>query len=325
MDHEWEHDKPGGIGNLCLLGHRRAEDHGTDDLGGDGLEQIRAPRAAVAHVVPDEIRDDRGVPRVILRDARLHLSHQVGTHVGGFGVDAAAELREEGDERSAEAVADEHERHLVDARAPRPAHVEHEGVEREQHGDAEDCHGDDDDRGETPGSKRHHQRLPRASSGGARDSHVGSDADPHADVAGRRGCERAGAEGEGGENGEGLLPDAGVHLFLGQRPGAVDEIDGDRDDARELADEVVLRREEAVGALADGVAHLLHVRGSLVLRQDPLGEVHGEREGREARQHDEHRGPGGANGEEEEDQRAHGGGRLDLLRVRVLGDVDELR
>ena len=98
VDHEWEHDKPGGIGNLCLLGHRRAEDHGADDLGGDGLEQIRAPRAAVAHVVPDEIRDDRGVPRVILRDARLHLSHQVGTHVGGFGVDAAAELSEEGDE-----------------------------------------------------------------------------------------------------------------------------------------------------------------------------------------------------------------------------------
>ena len=60
-----------------------------------------APRpGAVADVVAHEVGDDGRVARVVLGDAGLDLADEVGADVGGLGVDAAAELREERDERA---------------------------------------------------------------------------------------------------------------------------------------------------------------------------------------------------------------------------------
>ena len=93
---------------------RDAQDHRADVLGGGGLEQVGAAAGAVADVVADEVRDDARVARVVLGDARLDLADEVGADVGGLGVDAAAELGEEGHEAGAEAEADDEERRLGD-------------------------------------------------------------------------------------------------------------------------------------------------------------------------------------------------------------------
>ena len=91
---------------------RGAEDHGADGLGGGGLEDVGAAAGAVADVVAHEVGDDGGVARIVFGDAGLDLADEVGADVSGLGVDAAAELREERDERGSEAEADE----LIDDR-----------------------------------------------------------------------------------------------------------------------------------------------------------------------------------------------------------------
>ena len=72
-----------------------------------GLEEVGGHAGAVAHVVAHVVGDHRGVARVVLGDARLDLAHDVGAHVGGLGEDAAAQTGEHGDQRAAEAQADE--------------------------------------------------------------------------------------------------------------------------------------------------------------------------------------------------------------------------
>ena len=90
-----------------------AEDHRADVLGGGRLEQVGAAAGAVADVVADEVRDDARVARIVLGDALLDLADEVRADVGGLGVDPAAELGEEGDERGPEAEADDQERRVV--------------------------------------------------------------------------------------------------------------------------------------------------------------------------------------------------------------------
>ena len=93
---------------------RDAQDHRADVLGGGRLEQVGAAAGAVADVVADEVRDDARVAGIVLGDALLDLADEVGADVGGLGVDAAAELGEQGDERGPEAEADDEERRLGD-------------------------------------------------------------------------------------------------------------------------------------------------------------------------------------------------------------------
>ena len=58
-------------------------------------------------VVADVVRDHSRVARIVLGDASLDLSDEVGADVGGLGVDAAAEPREDRDERPAEGQPDQ--------------------------------------------------------------------------------------------------------------------------------------------------------------------------------------------------------------------------
>ena len=62
---------------------------------------------AVADVVADVVGDHGRVARVVLGDARLDLADQVGADVGGLREDAAAESREDGDQRAAEREPDQ--------------------------------------------------------------------------------------------------------------------------------------------------------------------------------------------------------------------------
>ena len=84
-----------------------AEEHHGD--GGDRvrLEQVGRHARTVADVVADVVRDHGRVARVVLGDSRLDLPDEVGADVRSLGVDAAAEPREDGDERAAESETDE--------------------------------------------------------------------------------------------------------------------------------------------------------------------------------------------------------------------------
>lgn len=59
------------------MGHGCTEDHGTEDLSGDGLEEVRSLACTVSDVVADEVGDDCGVPLVIFGDAGLYLAFGV--------------------------------------------------------------------------------------------------------------------------------------------------------------------------------------------------------------------------------------------------------
>ncbi len=77
---------------------------GTDrDRGGHGidvaLEDVGAHAGHVAHVVTDVVGNGRGVARIVLGNSHLDLADQVGAHIGGLGVDAAAHPREQRDAR----------------------------------------------------------------------------------------------------------------------------------------------------------------------------------------------------------------------------------
>src|SRR5699024_2836576 len=63
---------------------------GRDSGAEIGFVQVGAHAGHVAHVVAHVIGNNSRVSRVILRDAGLHLAHQVGAHVGSLGEDAAA-------------------------------------------------------------------------------------------------------------------------------------------------------------------------------------------------------------------------------------------
>ena len=91
---------------------RRAQHHRADILRGGGFEQVRAAPRAIAHVVSHKVGDDGRVPRVVLWNTRLDLAHEVGAHVSGLRIDAAAQLCEKRHQRCAEAETDDQPRRL---------------------------------------------------------------------------------------------------------------------------------------------------------------------------------------------------------------------
>ena len=97
-----------------------------------------APRPAQSPTLsPTRSAIDAGVARVVLGDALLDLADEVGADVGGLGVDPAAELGEERDERGAEPEADDEERRLGDRDLADEGRVEGEDAphaeERQRH------------------------------------------------------------------------------------------------------------------------------------------------------------------------------------------------
>ena len=84
-----------------------AQDHGGDDRHFVALEDVGGHAGAVAHVVAHVVGDGGGVARVVLGNVGLDLAHQVGADVGRLGVDAAADPHEQGQQRAAEAEAEQ--------------------------------------------------------------------------------------------------------------------------------------------------------------------------------------------------------------------------
>src|SRR5262249_37257295 len=94
--------------NHALVAERRvAKDHGGDDGDLVAFEDVGGHAGAVADVVANVVGDGGGVTRIVLGDVGLDLADEVGADVGGLGVDAAADTHEQGQERAAEAEAEQ--------------------------------------------------------------------------------------------------------------------------------------------------------------------------------------------------------------------------
>ena len=92
-------------GQADALGVPGSQEQSGEDRAHIGFEQVRAHAGHVAHVVAHVVADDGGVAGVILGDAGLHLAHQVGAHVSGLGIDAAAHTGKQSDGGSAQGEA----------------------------------------------------------------------------------------------------------------------------------------------------------------------------------------------------------------------------
>ena len=96
-----EHQREQNGAHAHVHHHQAAEQHGGDQGHGIGFEQVCGHAGAITDVVADVIRDHRGVARVVLRDAGFDLADQVGADVGALGENAAAQAREDGNQRAA--------------------------------------------------------------------------------------------------------------------------------------------------------------------------------------------------------------------------------
>ena len=155
-----------------------AEQHHGDRGDRVGLEEVGGHAGAVADVVADVVGDHRRVARVVLGDARLDLADQVGADVGGLGEDAAAKPGEDGDQRAAEAEADER----VDGLLVGAAGDHEDAVVA---GDAEQRQADDEQAGDRAALEGDVERRRHAAAGRLGDARVGAHRDVHADESGR--------------------------------------------------------------------------------------------------------------------------------------------
>ena len=80
-----------GQGNTAVRkAGRNRKRNSRDDRTQVGFVKVSAHTHDVADVVPDVIRDDRGVPRVIFRNADFYFTDQVRANVRAFSEDSAA-------------------------------------------------------------------------------------------------------------------------------------------------------------------------------------------------------------------------------------------
>ena len=219
------------------------EQHGRDHGDRVGLEEIRRHAGAVTDVVAHVVGNDRRVARVVLGDAGLDLAHEIGADVRALGEDAAAETREDRDQRAAEGKTDQRVQRLVHA----AREAQHQ---REVRRDADEPQADDQHPGDRAAAERDLQSGVETDARGMRRAHVGAHRDVHADVAGETGEDRADREAAGGRPAERETEDHEEH----------DADDGDR---RVLAVEI------RSGALLDGGGDFLHPGVAGGLREDP--------------------------------------------------------
>ena len=95
-DEHGHNRKRNGLGGASGERRRRGADRDRrHDRPHVRLEDVGAHPGDVAHIVAHIVGDGGGVARVVLRDARLDLPHQVGADVGRLGEDPAAHAGEE--------------------------------------------------------------------------------------------------------------------------------------------------------------------------------------------------------------------------------------
>ena len=234
-------------GRAAGLAHQQcAQQHGGDQRHDIGFEQVGRHAGAVAHVVAHVVGDDGRVARIVLGDARLDLAHQVRAHVGALGEDAAAQPREDGNERGAKRQADQRFDQVMLRQAGR-ARRHQQPVEQ---GHAQQAQADHQHAGDRAALEGHVQGLVDAQGGRLRRAHIRPHRDIHAD-------EAAGARQHGADQ------------KAQRRMQAKQRIDGDQQHHAHKRDGAVLARQVGGRALLDGQGNFLHARVAGILAQDP--------------------------------------------------------
>ncbi len=243
VEHEHEIRLAAGLVEQAAEQHRG---HGGDRI---RFEQVGCHPGAIADVVADVVRDDRRVARIVFRNAGLELADQVGTDVGGLGVDAAAESGEDRDERCPEGEADQ-------------------GVEVLEHpvreGDTDEPEADHEEPGDRAPLEGELEGGVDPAASGLGGAQVGAHRDVHADVPGGAAQHRADQK----EN-AGLPP---------EREGEEEE-----DDRPDPGDDRVLPVEVCLCTLLDRLGDLLHPVVAFRLAQDPEDQIDGIEESQQSR------------------------------------------
>jgi hypothetical protein len=217
-------------GQLAGAGHhQRAQRHGGDQRHRVGLEQVGRHAGAVADVVAHVVGDHRRVARVVFGNAGLDLAHQVGADVGALGEDAAAQAREDRDQRGAEGQA-EQGLSVARGRAVPPPVMNQEEDAHAQQAQAHHQHA-----GDGAALEGDVQRRADALGGRLRGAHVGAHRHVHADEAAGARQHRAEHEADG-------------------RLGAQEHGDQHRQHHADDGDGAVLPRQVGRGALLNGPA-----------------------------------------------------------------------
>ena len=229
---------------------RRAQRRRGEHRTAIALIEVGAHAGHVAHVVAHVVGDGRGVARVVLRNPRLDLTHQVGTHVGRLGIDTAADACEERLRRGAHAEGqhrrgDDHEflrpRHLHEAFED---NIPERDVQQPEPHDHEPHHGAAAEGDLQAAVERLACGVGRACRGVGRGL--------HAEITGKPRKETARQEGEGHP---GVL-----------HPGAVGQVgEEQRQDDEYDQHDLVLLAQVGHGALAHVLGDLAHARGTFVL------------------------------------------------------------
>ncbi len=244
-----EREEPEMLAGRCSAAGD-AEQHHGDRSDRVRLEQVGGHAGAVADVVADVVGDHGRVARVVLRDSRLELADEVGADVGRLREDAAAETREDRDERAAERETEQ----VLDRRVRRVAEpVRQRPVVA---GDAEQAEADDEEPGDRARAERDVERRREARAGSLGRADVRAHGDVHADEAGRRRERRADQEADGRSP-----PELVVEAEQQERH---DRDAGDRD---------VLPAQIRRGAFLHGARDLLHALRAGGLVENPLREA----------------------------------------------------
>ncbi len=186
--HQRQQQRAGGGKQQRGQHHRRADGHHI------GLEQIGGHAGAIADIVAHIVGDDGGVAGIVFGNARFHLADQIGTDIGGLGEDAAAQTREDRDQRGAEGQ--RHQRVDHDAVIGSQTHRPDQNVE--EHRDGQQREARDQHAGDRTCAERQRQTLLQATHRGGGGAHVGADRDVHADEPGDARKDRADQETGGG-------------------------------------------------------------------------------------------------------------------------------
>ena len=263
-----DHERKQDTVDAERLEQQHTENHRADVLGGGALEQVGAAAGAIADIVAHEVGDHGGIARIVLGNARFHLADEVGSDVGSLGIDAAAELREQRDERRAKSVADDEEGDVPRPFARVHALRRHGRERREQAAHAEQAHCHREQAGHGAPAQRSLQRVVERRHCRSGHADVRADGDPHADVAGDRGTQCAEQERRRDVHRERL---GILHGIIRCRVAEVAVADAQqrRDDERQQADRLVLPREVGFGSLLNGVGDLLHLGRPAAAGQHP--------------------------------------------------------
>ena len=177
---------------ISALEQQSTQHHRCDHGDSVGFEKIGGHAGAVTDVVTDVVGDDGRIAGVVFRDAGFDLADQVSADVGALGENAAAEAREDRDQRATKGQTDQRvQRCIVTDEATHHAEVT---------GDAQQSQSNHEHARDRAAPKGDLQCLIQAVASRVRGTHVGAHRDVHADEARstRQHCADHKATGSGG-------------------------------------------------------------------------------------------------------------------------------